>query len=91
MFKHNHFFESHEDGAESKKKLVPFKGSRVFELFAIKIVKVECFQIEFFRNGKSCGVAFDDIYAGAYYPAVSLFQSKTFLAIEKWNKILKLK
>ncbi|PAV70138.1 hypothetical protein WR25_24066 [Diploscapter pachys] len=77
VFKHNHFFESHEDGSESKKKLVPFKGSRVFELFPIKILKVECFQIEFFRNGKSCGVAFDDIYAGAYYPAVSLFQNAT--------------
>lgn len=34
-------------------------------------------QIEFFLNGISCGIAFRDIYAGFYFPAVSLFQSAT--------------
>lgn len=35
------------------------------------------FQIQFYRNGKDCGVAFRDLYAGFYYPAVSLFQGAT--------------
>ena len=36
------------------------------------------FQIEFFLNGKSCGVAFEDIYRGFYFPAVSLFGRKSY-------------
>ncbi|CAJ0565655.1 unnamed protein product, partial [Mesorhabditis spiculigera] len=33
--------------------------------------------IEFFHNGKPCGVAFTDIYAGFYHPAVSIFHEAT--------------
>lgn len=29
------------------------------------------------RNGKCCGVAFQDIYGGSYYPAVSLYRNIT--------------
>lgn len=35
------------------------------------------FQIEFFVNGRSKGVAFNDIYEGHYYPAISLFHDAT--------------
>lgn len=35
------------------------------------------FQIEFFVNGRSKGIAFSDIYEGQYYPAISLFHDAT--------------
>ena len=31
-------------------------------------------KITFFKNGKSLGVAFEDIYGGDYYPGVGLFK-----------------
>jgi SPRY domain. len=34
-------------------------------------------QIVFYKNGKSQGVAFQDIYAGYYYPCVSLHKNCT--------------
>lgn len=34
-------------------------------------------KIIFFKNGKSQGVAFENINAGAYYPSVSIFKSAT--------------
>ncbi|CAI4228541.1 unnamed protein product [Auanema sp. JU1783] len=58
-FKSNYFYESHEDVAAHVKTLGSLKGSK----------------IEFFLNGKSCGVAYEDIYRGTYYPTVSLFGS----------------
>ncbi|KAI1727461.1 set1/Ash2 histone methyltransferase complex subunit ash-2 [Ditylenchus destructor] len=60
-FKHNLFFEEKEEIAQALKKLKPMPGSRV----------------EYFRNGVSCGTAFNDIYGGFYYPAVSLFRNAT--------------
>uniref|UniRef100_A0A914Q7K6 SPRY domain-containing protein n=1 Tax=Panagrolaimus davidi TaxID=227884 RepID=A0A914Q7K6_9BILA len=30
-------------------------------------------KITFFKNGKNCGVAFEDLYEGAYYPSVSIY------------------
>ncbi|KAK6060363.1 hydroxyacylglutathione hydrolase cytoplasmic domain protein [Cooperia oncophora] len=60
-FKHNYFYESHDEVADVVKSLEPLKESR----------------IEFFKNGKSCGVAFTDIYRGFYHPAVSLFKNAT--------------
>ncbi|KAI1711928.1 set1/Ash2 histone methyltransferase complex subunit ash-2 [Ditylenchus destructor] len=60
-FKHNLFFEEKEEIAQALKKLKPMPGSR----------------LEFFLNGVSCGTAFSDIYAGYYYPAVSLFRNAT--------------
>ena len=32
-------------------------------------------KIQFYKNGKPLGVAFEDINDGVYYPAVSLFKS----------------
>ncbi|RCN32548.1 metallo-beta-lactamase domain protein [Ancylostoma caninum] len=60
-FKHNYFYESHDEVADVLKSLEPLQGSR----------------IEFFKNGKPCGVAFTDIYKGFYHPAVSLFKNAT--------------
>lgn len=34
-------------------------------------------KIEFFKNGQSQGVAFSDIYAGSYYPTISIHKSAT--------------
>ncbi|VDK35592.1 unnamed protein product [Taenia asiatica] len=34
-------------------------------------------RIVFYRNGECLGVAFSDIYAGAYYPAISIYKSAT--------------
>ncbi|WKX94959.1 hypothetical protein Q1695_011870 [Nippostrongylus brasiliensis] len=60
-FKHNYFYESHDEVADVLKTLEPLRGSR----------------IEFFKNGKSCGVAFSDVYKGFYHPAISIFKSAT--------------
>ncbi|CAJ0931771.1 unnamed protein product, partial [Mesorhabditis belari] len=58
-FKHNYFAECQDSMTELKaRKLDVLPGSR----------------IEFFLNGKSCGDAFTDIYAGYYHPAISIFQ-----------------
>ncbi|KAI6174635.1 B30.2/SPRY domain-containing protein [Aphelenchoides bicaudatus] len=56
-FKNHHFFEEHDNTAEALLRLREVKKSK----------------IEFFLNGRSKGVAFNDIYAGHYYPAVSIF------------------
>ena len=45
--------------AETLKQLHPLQGSKIV----------------FFKNGQCQGDAFLDIYAGAYYPAVSLYKS----------------
>ena len=34
-------------------------------------------QIAFYKNGESQGVAFEDIFEGTYYPAISLHKSCT--------------
>lgn len=34
-------------------------------------------KISFYKNGKFLGVAFEDIYAGFYYPSISLYKSCT--------------
>uniref|UniRef100_A0A914X1J7 SPRY domain-containing protein n=1 Tax=Plectus sambesii TaxID=2011161 RepID=A0A914X1J7_9BILA len=31
--------------------------------------------MEFYRNGKSFGTAFADVYEGTYYPAISLYKN----------------
>ncbi|VDN05610.1 unnamed protein product [Thelazia callipaeda] len=60
-FKHNYFYEEKDDVCAILKNLRSVPGS----------------WIEFYRNGESCGKAFQDIYAGFYYPSVSLFQGAT--------------
>lgn len=60
-FKHNYFYEERDEVQAALKSLKPAPGS----------------YIEFFLNGKSCGVAFRDIFAGFYFPAVSIYQGAT--------------
>ena len=42
-----------------------------------EIKKLIFFQMIFFKNGKSCGVSFQDIYEGTYYPAISIYKNAT--------------
>ena len=35
------------------------------------------FQIIFFKNGVSQGVAYENIYEGAYHPAVSIYKQSS--------------
>ncbi|CAK5068939.1 unnamed protein product [Meloidogyne enterolobii] len=58
-FKQNYFFEEKEEIQQEIQKLQPLPNSK----------------IEFFLNGQSCGVAFQNIFTGHYFPAVSLFHS----------------
>lgn len=58
-FKSHLYYEDKDKVAETLKKLSPLSGSR----------------IQFFKNGVCQGVAFEDVYAGAYYPSVSLHKS----------------
>ncbi|VDD91755.1 unnamed protein product [Enterobius vermicularis] len=60
-YKHNYFYEEKDDAREAAKNLMPLPGS----------------YIEFFKNGVSCGVAFRDVYAGFYFPAISLYHNAT--------------
>uniref|UniRef100_A0A914Y6U6 B30.2/SPRY domain-containing protein n=1 Tax=Panagrolaimus superbus TaxID=310955 RepID=A0A914Y6U6_9BILA len=56
-FKGHIFFEEKEEIEEALKDLHPVPGSK----------------ITFFKNGKCCGTAFEDLYEGAYYPAISIY------------------
>ncbi|EGT41366.1 hypothetical protein CAEBREN_04175 [Caenorhabditis brenneri] len=60
-YKSNNFFEVHEEYAQIAKNLREAPGS----------------YIEFFHNGKSCGKAYENIYEGYYFPAVSIFHGAT--------------
>ncbi|KAH7698802.1 SPRY domain-containing protein, partial [Aphelenchoides avenae] len=60
-FKNNYFYEEIEDVQKAARLAKPLHGSR----------------IEFFKNGASCGTAFSDIFAGFYFPAVSIYQDAT--------------
>lgn len=58
-FKSYLYYEEKDEVQKIAKTLRPLKGS-----------KVTCF-----KNGKDMGVAFENIHAGIYYPAVSLYKS----------------
>ncbi|KAI6170158.1 Set1/Ash2 histone methyltransferase complex subunit ASH2 [Aphelenchoides besseyi] len=60
-FKNNFFFEEHDDVSGAVTRLKEVPGSK----------------IEFFLNGRSQGAAFNDIYEGFYFPAVSIFHDAT--------------
>uniref|UniRef100_A0AC34QCP0 B30.2/SPRY domain-containing protein n=1 Tax=Panagrolaimus sp. JU765 TaxID=591449 RepID=A0AC34QCP0_9BILA len=60
-FKGTIFFEEKEEIEEAERLLVELPGTK----------------ITFFKNGISCGTAFENIYKGPYYPAVSMYQSAT--------------
>ncbi|KAL3104448.1 hypothetical protein niasHT_025951 [Heterodera trifolii] len=58
-FKQTYFFEEKDEPQQAQQRLKPLQGSK----------------IEFFLNGESVGVAYEDIFFGHYFPAISLFQS----------------
>ncbi|KAH8397720.1 hypothetical protein KR215_010587 [Drosophila sulfurigaster] len=60
-FKSHLYYEDKDKITETLKNLHILQGSR----------------IEFFKNGHSQGVAFEDIYAGSYFPAISIHKSAT--------------
>ena len=57
-FKSHLYYEEKDGLQENLKALKKCPGSK----------------ITFFKNGKSLGVAFEDIYGGDYYPGVGLFK-----------------
>lgn len=63
--------------------LVKFKSHLYYEdkdkvQETLKLLKVkQNSKISFFKNGQFQGVAFTDIYAGAYYPTISLYKNVT--------------
>jgi len=71
-FKNFNYFESLDHKKKIKANLKPGKGNK----------------IQFYKNGKPLGVAFEEINDGVYYPAVSLFKSAKIRANfgPKWKK-----
>nr|CAG4643833.1 EOG090X03NS [Lepidurus arcticus] len=60
-FKSHLYYEDRDDVQEATKHLKTLKGSK----------------IRFYKNGVLQGTAFQDVFAGNYYPAVSVFKSVT--------------
>lgn len=60
-FRSHLYYEDKDDVAGTVKQLKPTNESH----------------IQFFKNGKTSGIAFKNIYNGLYYPALSLFRSIT--------------
>lgn len=60
-FKSHLYYEEKDQLAEALKALKPLKGAKIF----------------FYKNGVCQGLAFEDIYMGAYYPSVSIYKSTT--------------
>ncbi|XP_011177637.2 set1/Ash2 histone methyltransferase complex subunit ASH2 isoform X4 [Zeugodacus cucurbitae] len=60
-FKSHLYYEDKDKVQETLKGLQVLPGSK----------------IEYFKNGKSQGVAFTDIYGGSYYPTISIHKSAT--------------
>lgn len=58
-FKNHLYYEEKDTFKEAEANLTPLKDSK----------------IAFFKNGKCHGIAYTDIKAGTYYPAISLFKS----------------
>ena len=58
-FKSHLYYEEKDNHQENLKALRPLVGSK----------------ISYFLNGKPLGVAFTDIYAGEYYPAIGIFKN----------------
>lgn len=60
-FKSHLYYEEKDRVNESLKNLKVLSGSKII----------------YFKNGECQGVAFEDIYAGSYYPAISIYKSAT--------------
>ncbi|KAH8865739.1 Set1/Ash2 histone methyltransferase complex subunit ASH2 [Schistosoma japonicum] len=60
-FRNSFYFEEKDEPTKAEKLLRPLLGSK----------------ITFYRNGKCMGTAFTNIYAGTYFPAISIYKSAT--------------
>ncbi|XP_042209677.1 set1/Ash2 histone methyltransferase complex subunit ASH2-like isoform X2 [Homarus americanus] len=60
-FRSHLYYEDKDDVPEALKNLKPLNGGKII----------------FFKNGKCCGEAFQNIYGGTYYPGVSLYRNIT--------------
>lgn len=60
-FKSHLYYEDKDKITEALKNLNTVAGSKII----------------FFKNGKSQGVAFENINGGAYYPAISIYKNAT--------------
>lgn len=60
-FKSHLYYEEKDQIVEALKALKPLPGSKIY----------------FYKNGVCQGLAFEDVYQGAYFPAVSLYKSTT--------------
>ncbi|VDO64772.1 unnamed protein product [Schistosoma margrebowiei] len=60
-FRNSFYFEEKDEPTKAEKLLHPLPGSK----------------ITFYHNGKCMGAAFTNIYAGTYYPAISIYKSAT--------------
>ncbi|XP_046657313.1 set1/Ash2 histone methyltransferase complex subunit ASH2-like [Daphnia pulicaria] len=60
-FKSHLYYEDRDEMQEELRKLKPLKGAK----------------IDFYKNGIHQGTGFSDIYAGGYFPAISLFKNVT--------------
>ncbi|KAG5444000.1 transcription factor, contains a PHD finger motif [Clonorchis sinensis] len=60
-FRNSYYFEEKDEPTKAEKALRVLPGSK----------------ISFYRNGECQGTAFTDIYAGLYYPAISIYRSAT--------------
>ncbi|THD20815.1 Set1:ash2 histone methyltransferase complex [Fasciola hepatica] len=60
-FRNSYYFEEKDEPTKAEKLLRPLPGSK----------------ITFYRNGLNLGTAFTDIYAGIYFPSVSVYRSAT--------------
>lgn len=62
-FRNYLYFEERDSVEKAEKALKPLMGS----------------QIIFFKNGESQGVAWENIFEGSYYPAISLYKNATVM------------
>lgn len=60
-FKSHLYYEDKDKIAEALKSLKTVSGSKII----------------YFKNGEFQGVAFENIYGGAYYPAISIYKNAT--------------
>ncbi|KAK7506730.1 hypothetical protein BaRGS_00002205 [Batillaria attramentaria] len=60
-FKNHLYFEEKDCVSEAEKALKPAVGSKMV----------------MYKNGESQGVAFEDMFEGIYYPAISLYKAST--------------
>lgn len=60
-FKSHLYYEDRDEVQEELRNLKPLKGAK----------------IDFYKNGIHQGTGFQDIYAGNYFPALSLFKNVT--------------